>query len=95
MALTGYANRSRPKIGSYRKGRAMNHFELIEHLLKGYPIPTMKALEKVQPEKVSRACKIVGQFPFSGIFSRERKRLISRLLMLRADRLFMVAQGRR
>jgi HipA-like C-terminal domain len=91
-ALDGYINRSRPKIGTHRKGRAMNHFELVEHLVLGYPVPTREALEKVRPEKVQKVAEIVREFPFNGIFSRLRKHLIVQVLAKRADKLFAIAQ---
>jgi hypothetical protein len=94
-ALNGYLNRSRPKIGSSSKGRAMSHFGLIEHLIDVYPEPALHALEKVHPKKVNEIARIVREFPFSGIFSRERKHLISKVLETRADKLLSIAQGRR
>lgn len=91
-ALDGYINRSRPKIGTHRKGRAMNHFELIEHLVEGYPVPTREALKRIRPEKVQKVAEIVREFPFSGTFSRTRKHLIVQVLAKRADKLFAIAQ---
>jgi hypothetical protein len=94
-ALKGYINRSRPKIGSSSKGRAMSHFGLIEHLSDVYPESTLQALEKVHPKKVNEASRIVQEFPFSGMFTRERKDLISKVLETRAGMLLSIAQGRR
>lgn len=93
-ALDGYINRSHPKIGSTTKGRPLSHFGLIEHLTEVYADSTLRALEKVQPKKVSEAARIVQEFPFSGIFSRERRLLVCKVLEIRADRLLTIAQGR-
>lgn len=95
MTLDGYINRSRPKIGCATLGRAVNHFGLITHLIARYPRPTRDALRKVEPKKVTEASKLVREFPFSRLFSSERKQIIKHVLAIRADILKQTAsEGR-
>jgi hypothetical protein len=90
-ALDGYINRSRPKIGSHRVGRAMSHFELVQHLMDVHPDPTREALAKVQPKYVEQAAKVVRGFPFRSAFSRGRQQLILKVLAIRADKLHSIS----
>jgi hypothetical protein len=92
QALEGYVNRSKPKIGFQRAGRALSHFELVQHLLDIHPVPTRQALEKVDPKRVERAAQIVKGFPFRAAFSPARKHLIIKVLASRADKLHTIAQ---
>jgi hypothetical protein len=91
-ALEGYINRARPKIGTATAGRALNHFSLIEHLVREFPTPARHALAKIGWNSVHRAIAVMREFPFNRGFSRLRKNLIAKVLTVRADRLARISE---
>ncbi len=94
VRLKGYTDRARPKVGFASTGKAINHFQLVDHLFARYPEPTKAALTKVTPEKVSAASKLVREYPFKRAFSQIRIDTIIKLLAIRSERLEQIASGK-
>jgi hypothetical protein len=90
-ALDAYVNRACPIMGCVSTGKAVNHFELVEHLAKRYSQPIREALSRVHPTKVQKATEILRAFPFETGFTRRRCSLIAKVLMMRAERLHQIA----
>lgn len=92
-ALAKYVEISRPCIGPLRdhpKVNQCNHFELISHIHGMYPHLTEQAY-LIIPQNVCRIAKqTLKQFPFRRGFSSLRKRVMLKVLSLRADRLHMI-----
>ena len=81
-------------MGCVSTGKAVNHFELVEHLLMRYPEPvTIVSLsERVRPEKVIKAARVVREFPFTQFFTCRRRALITKVLTLRSEILHQMLQ---
>lgn len=94
-ALAAYLERASPIMGCASTGTPVNHFALVEHLLERYPRPVLEALDRIGPKIVSKAAQIVREFPFNRGFSNGRASLITKVLVMRADRLDLIARGRR
>jgi hypothetical protein len=73
--------RNHPKVNN------CNHFDFITNLLELYPKPATEALLKVSNSVEEKSAKLVHQFPFDRAFSATRKRVIVKMLALRADML--------
>jgi hypothetical protein len=93
-AFDAYINRAQPIMGCASTGKAVNHFELVDHLLMRYPEPVGIALERIRPEKVQRAARVVREFPFTQFFTRRRRTLITKVLTRRAEMLHQRVQAR-
>lgn len=93
-AFDAYINRAQPIMGCVSTGKAVNHFELVDHLLMRYPEPVTIALERVRPEKVLKAARVVREFPFNRFFTRRRRTLITKVLTHRAEMLHQIRQAR-
>jgi hypothetical protein len=97
-ALLAYMESSRPCIGpdsGHPKVNDCNHFEFIECLFRLYPHLTRRAFAKIPVEVCQIAGKVLKQFPFNRVFSSLRKRLILKVLYVRADMLKIAALERR
>jgi hypothetical protein len=92
--IIGYVNRARPKVGSAKFGRAINHFRLVRYLYEQYPEPTAAALTKVTMRKVKKAIKILREYPFCLVFSRVRRDTMSKIIAIRARALDRVIAGK-
>jgi hypothetical protein len=89
-ALLAYIESSRPCIGpdpDHPKVNDCNHFEFIKCLLELYPHLTKRAFAKIPVEVCEIAGKVIKEFPFNRAFSSLRKRLILKVLHIRADML--------
>jgi len=87
-ALWQYVSSSKPCIGpepDHPKVNNCNHFEFFESLLRIYPHPTSTAYAKICVDVCGIARRLLAQFPFNRAFSPLRKRLILKVLALRAD----------
>jgi len=91
-ALDAYINRARPIMGCVSTGKAVNHFELVQHLAKKYPQPIGNALALVHPKPVGTATRILREFPFATGFTKARRRLITKVLVRRAEILHQTGQ---
>jgi hypothetical protein len=94
-ALEAYLERVSPIMGFASTGKPVNHFALVEHLLKRHPGPVLEALDRIRPRKVSKAARIVREFPFNLGFSNARASLVTKVLVMRADRLDQITRERR
>lgn len=92
-ALAKYAEGSRPCIGplrSHPRVNRCNHFHFIEHIHEMYPHLTAE-LPSIRRERVVRIARhLLRQFPFSRGFSGLRKRVILKVLALRADKINLI-----
>lgn len=89
-SLLAYVESSRPCIGpdpGHPKINDCNHFEFMECLLELYPHLTKRAFAKIPVEVCEIAGKVLNEFPFNRAFSSLRKRLILKVLNIRADML--------
>lgn len=88
--LVAFIDRARPCLGPERthvKVNSCNHFDFVENLMKLYPHQTEHALIKVTDRAAQKSAKLLSRFPFDTVFSGDRKRLITRILNIRAARL--------
>jgi hypothetical protein len=86
--LQTYIKHAQPCMGPERnhpKVNKCNHFDFVQNLLKLYPEPTMAALRKMTDRVEARSSRLMRQFPFRQWFTRRRKRLILKILSIRAD----------
>jgi hypothetical protein len=88
----GYLRRARPCMGIEGED-TVNHFKLVAHLLRWYRSETVKALDKIQIDKVRKGIKILSAFPFDRAFSKLRSAAIARVLIERATCLGQIAEG--
>jgi hypothetical protein len=89
-AIRSYVNRARPCLGPVRnhpKVNACNHFDFILNLVELYPQVATKAVLKLSDLVHDQCVRLLGQFPFDRGFTSTRKRLIIKILDMRADRL--------
>ncbi len=94
--LRRFVDRARPCLGPERthpKVNNCNHFEFVENLLKLYPQHTLRALQKVPSDIAEGSGKLLRRFPFDTAFQTPRKRLISKILTMRAERLVRILAG--
>jgi hypothetical protein len=88
--LRNHISRARPCMGPVRnhpKVNSCNHFDFVENLLQLYPKPATKALQKLSNEVGAKSAVVLRQFPFNMGFTGTRKRLILKILTIRAERL--------
>jgi hypothetical protein len=96
--LQNHLERARPCLGPERthpKVNDCNHFDFVENLLMLYPHQTGCAIRKVPTDIEQRSAKLLRSFPFKMAFSGTRKRLIARILRIRAARLHQILNKRR
>jgi hypothetical protein len=88
--LSAFVERAKPILGpvrSHPKVNDCNHFQFVENLMELYPHQTRHALGKIGNSAAEKGAKLLHQFPFRMAFSGIRKRLIVKILELRAGRL--------
>ena len=88
--LRRYVDASKPCIGPPRnhpKVNACNHFDVVENLVHRYPHQTRDALEKVSDATARKAAKLLDSFPYLRYFSAVRRKLILKVLEIRADKI--------
>ena len=88
--LQKYIENARPCMGPERKHPKVNecnHFDFIENLFKLHPDLTMRAIEKLTEGIEFKAGRLLRQFPFGTGFTGKRKRLIIKILSIRAQKL--------
>ncbi|HXN20161.1 MAG TPA: HipA domain-containing protein [Candidatus Binatus sp.] len=96
--LRNHLERARPCLGPERthpKVNDCNHFDFVENLLMLYPHQTSCAIRKVPGDIEKRSAKLLRRFPFRMAFSGTRKRLIAKILGIRAARLHQILNKRR
>jgi hypothetical protein len=92
-----YVDASKPCIGppgKHPKVNACNHFDVVESLVRLYPHPMEVALVKVSACTVDVAAKLLDSFPYLRYLSALRRKLILKVLEIRADKLIEIAQRR-
>jgi hypothetical protein len=93
--LLKYIESSRPCIGPKRdhpKVNSCNHFEFVQSLVELYPHQIRQAYDKLPLDVGSVASKLLKRFPFKSAFSSLRRRMILKVLALRADRLRSICE---
>lgn len=90
-AFEAYISRARPIMGCASTGKAVNHFELVEHMAIGHQKAICNALELIHPVRVRKAAReILSVFPFNTGFTPMRRATITKVLMLRAEKLHQI-----
>jgi hypothetical protein len=92
--LDNHLIRARPCLGPERthpKVNRCNHFEFVENLFELYPHQTQSALKKIPADIQEISSRLLRKFPFNIAFSGDRKRLMAKILTLRADRLRQIS----
>jgi hypothetical protein len=96
MALRCHIDRACPVMGPERKAlkaARCNHFAFLSNLFALFPHLTTDAVTKVTSVLCGVECQtdtILNSFPFRGAFSKLRRDLILKLIMLRADMVYQV-----
>lgn len=93
--LGRYVDASKPCIGPPRKHpkvNACNHFDVVESLGAMHPHLTKGPLARVSSGTVSVAEKLLDSFPYVRYLSRVRRRLMLRVLRIRADKIIDISQ---
>jgi hypothetical protein len=88
--LLKYVMDSKPCIGPTRNHpniNKCNHFDVIENLLSEYPHQTRQGLLKIPADIRPIVATLLGQFPYSRYLSALRRRLMLKLIAIRADKL--------
>jgi hypothetical protein len=96
--LLRYIGKATPRIGlpaTAAGGRKCSHFDLIDYLLMHHKALTLNALEKIPRNVADLAAYLLGQWPFTKVFKPARKRSIIRVIQIRSQKLFTLAQERR
>lgn len=90
-----YVDSSKPCIGPPRnhpKVNACNHFDVVESLVTLYPHLTKSSLARVSERAVSAATKLLDSFPYIRYLSAVRRRLMLKVLRIRADKMIEISQ---
>ena len=93
--LRGYVDASKPCIGPPRdhpKVNSCNHFDVAENLVRLYPHLVEAPLERVTAGVVTKASKLLDSFPYLRYLSAVRRKLMLKVLAIRADKMMEVAQ---
>ncbi len=93
VAFRSHIEKARPCMGPVRnhpKVNKCNHFEFVENLMDLYPIPATAALKKLSNGVGPKAAGLLRKYPFRSGFTRDRKRLIIKILEVRAERLMQI-----
>jgi hypothetical protein len=88
--LAAFIERAKPCLGPVRthpKVNDCNHFEFVENLMALYPHQTEHAIRTIPDDVEERSARLLRRFPFRMGFSGTRKRLIEKILAIRAQRL--------
>jgi len=91
--LIGYVDASKPCIGPPRnhpKVNACNHFDVVENLASLYPHLLVTPLERMSSGAVKKAAKVLDSFPYCRYLSAVRRRLMLKVLEIRADRIMEI-----
>lgn len=94
--LRKYVFESKPCIGPRRnhpKINRCNHFDLIENLMEEYPHQTRVGLQKIPPDIRPIVGRVLGQFPYCRYLSALRRKLMLKLLTMRADTLCSITRA--
>lgn len=92
--MNAFIERARPCLGPERKHpkvNCCNHFDFVGNLMKLYPHQTEHALAKATDRATEKGAKLASGFPFDTAFSANRKRLIARIIDVRAGRLRQIS----
>lgn len=90
VRLLKYIDKAQPCIGPVRthpRVNRCNQFEFVVSLFELYPVETMAAIKKITSRTELKAAKLLRQFPFRMGFTGKRRRLILKILTIRAERL--------
>jgi len=88
--VMGYIEKAKPIIGPMRSHpnvNRCNHFDFVRDLEGLYEHQTRKAILKVTDRVELKATQLIRQFPFQMRFTGKRKRLILKILRIRAETL--------
>jgi hypothetical protein len=91
-----YVRKSHPRIGLPKSVGCLGkctHVDLIRYMLSEYREVTQRAYAKINVDIQNVAGRLLGQHPFSVVFSRRRSRMILRLLEIRQrDLLYLISK---
>jgi hypothetical protein len=87
-----YMRRSSPRIGLPGKKARCDHFQLISYLAKKKTALTINALEKIPSCTLGLASELLHRWPFSNVFTGERKRAIMMIINSRLTALLAIAE---
>jgi hypothetical protein len=93
--LRGYVDASKPCIGPPRnhpKVNACNHFDVADSLLELYPHLLKVPLERVSSGAVRNAARLLDSFPYLRYLSSVRRKLMLKVLEIRADKMMGFAE---
>ena len=93
--LRRYIDASKPCIGPPRnhpKINACNHFDVVENLVEIYPHLLKVPLGKVSNGAVRHAARLLDSFPYRRYLSSVRRKLMLKVLEIRADKMMEFAQ---
>lgn len=96
VRLIKHIAQSKPCIGPPRdhpKINKCNHFDVVIRLCELYPHLLYVPLRRVATDAVLDAAKMLDEFPYSRYLSAARRRLILKVLRIRADKLMDIAQA--
>jgi HipA-like C-terminal domain len=93
--LLRYVDASKPCIGPPRnhpKVNVCNHFDVVESLMELYPHLVRAPLGRVSEGGVRKAGRMLESFPYLRYLSSIRRKLMLKVLEIRADRLMALAE---
>lgn len=93
--LDRYIERAQPCMGPQRhhpRVNKCNHFNFVDNLYGLYPVETASGIEKVTRNVERIAARLLRRFPFRTRFTGKRKRLILKVLAIRADRMRKITE---
>jgi hypothetical protein len=93
--LRRYVDASKPCIGPPRnhpKVNNCNHFDVVENLMGLYPHLLDVPLQRVSSCTVDNAARLLDSFPYLRYLSAVRRKLMLKVLEIRADRIMKLAQ---
>jgi hypothetical protein len=88
--LLKHIEKAQPCIGPVRnhpKVNKCNHFDFVGNLMDLYPDETAPAVRKVTSDVELKSARLLRQFPFRMGFTGKRRRIILKILAIRAGRL--------
>lgn len=95
IVLRRYIDASKPCIGPPRnhpKINVCNHFDVTENLMELYPHLLKGPLGKVTEGVIEKASKLLDGFPYLRYLSSSRRKLMLKVLEIRADKMTRIGQ---
>jgi HipA-like C-terminal domain len=93
--LRRYIDASKPCIGPPRnhpKVNDCNHFDVVENLVELYPQLLKVPLDRVSTRAIRYAARLLDSFPYLRYLSSVRRKLMLKVLEIRADKMMKIAE---